>query len=359
MSDFITDLMGFDPSSLSVFRAKSAQSDPNIYRPNPKDTKEEDGTYRSKLRIIYNPISPQESIVNQSSYWLPSPDGSRLVKSSLSVGDKSCPIFKSWKRHHFSGDPTRDEFAKKTYDKKESSWCIIQVLEDKNKPELIGKFLFWKLPKDILTKLRGKTNPTESSGVRPYPVLDYVVGLGLNLVVTPGPDDPAAPERKQREISYTLSEFGEYETCLKTDGTPILSEEEIELVDGYVEANDAMSSGKTVKKREDGKKEVERLRPLLLPIYKKVIEYVRGETKLADGTPMDLVKYCGYTPWDEETKEFVRKWVEIADAGINPGTISYDDFAKPKTSNPPSEPLPSSSEPLPSSSEEVPEGLPF
>lgn len=363
MSDFISDLMGFDPSDLSVFKPQVRSTDPNIYKPNPKDSKDEDGSYRARLKIIYNPLSPQDSIVNQATYWLSSADGSRSVKSSLSIGDKSCPIFRSWKRHHFSGDPARDAFAKQVYEKRESCWVLIQVIEDKNKPELTGKFMFWKLPKDILTKLRGKTNPSTDSNVQPYPVLDYVVGLALNLVVTPGPDDPSAPERKQREISYTLSEFGDYETCIATDGTPLLTEEEVELVDAYVTARDASTSAKTAKKREDGAAEVARLRPVLVDVYKKVINYVKDNARCADGTPADLATYCGYQPWDADTAEFVRKWVEIADAQIDPKTMTYEEF---KTSRQPAAQAPEQVAPAPDVSKSTAsvltpteDGLPF
>ena len=37
------------------------------------------------------------------------------------------------------------------------------------------------------------------------PVMDFLYGRAIELEVTPGPDDPRAPERKTRETSYSTS----------------------------------------------------------------------------------------------------------------------------------------------------------
>ena len=64
MSDFIDEIMGFNPNALEVFQEKSSNNyNENIYKTNPKDSKSEDGHYRSKLRIIYNPFDVKKSIV--------------------------------------------------------------------------------------------------------------------------------------------------------------------------------------------------------------------------------------------------------------------------------------------------------
>ena len=218
----IDDILGFDPSQLSVFNEPKSNSfvDPAIYKPNPKFATSEDGVYRSKVRIILNPLSPKDTIVPQAQYWLRSVDGSRPVFSSLSIGDKNCPIFKAWKSLWYSDDEEKKERSREIFQKNETQWVLVQILEDKNQPELVGKFKVMKLAKDIYTKMVDLMNPSAESGKTPYPVADYVVGLELSLVVQPGPDDPKAPERKQREISYTLSSFGSYAPVIKTDGTP-------------------------------------------------------------------------------------------------------------------------------------------
>ena len=327
----IDDILGFDPTQLSVFsEQKSSFVDTTIYKTNPKNSKSEDGVYRSKVKILLNPLSPKDTIVPQAQYWLAGVDGSMPVRSSLSIGDKNCPIFKAWKRLWFSGDEEKKESSREIFQKNESQWVLVQILEDDNQPELVGKFRVMKLAKDIYTKMVDLMNPSKESKKVPYPVTDYVVGLELNIVVTPGPDDPKAPERKQREISYTLSNFGGYAPVIKTDGTPLLTDEELELVDNYVTAYNDSISGKTQKKKDEGAHKVTELKPQLREVYSKVIEYVKENIKDDEGHVINLVEKCGYTPWDEQTTEFVNKWIAIVDAGFNPANKSFYDLNKPE-----------------------------
>lgn len=319
--------MDFNPADISAFQEKGPKTDPNIYKTNPKDSKSDDGNYRSKVRVIYNPFNIRESIIPQASYWLNMMDGSMPVRSSLSVQDKSCPLFRGWKRLWFSGDESKKEFAKKVYDKTESQWVLVQILEDENKPELAGQFRVMKLAKDIYDKLNARMNPT--GGKAPYPVMDYVIGLTLEMDVQPGPDDPKAPERKQREISYSLCNFTEFAPIIQTDGTPLLSDEEIELVENYVTAINDSQNGKTEKKKKDGAAKITELKPQLIPIYEKVANYVKDNVKdLNTNQPLNIKEYCGYMPWDAETTDKVNKFVEMTDACVDPSTISYNDFKR-------------------------------
>lgn len=328
-TSLIDEIMSFDPQDLSTFQEKGPKADGNlnIYKPNPKDSKSEDGVYRSKVKILLNPFNPKESIVNQATYWMQALDGSRVVRSSLSIGDRNCPIFSAWKRLWFSGDDNKKEFSRKIFNKNESRWVLVQILEDENKPELVGKFRLMKLAKVCYDKLTALMNPSQASNKTPYPVMDYVIGLTLELDVKPGPDDPQNPERKQRETSYDLSAFGDYSTVIKTDGTPLLTDEEIELVDAYVTAINNILNGKTAKKKEDGKKAMEEIKPKLHPIYQKVVEYVTANAKdVSTGEALDVAKYCGFREWDESTKTFVQHFTEMTDACVDPSTMTYEQF---------------------------------
>ena len=110
MTDFIDEIMGFNPQDLSAFNEPAANNyDQNIYKTNPKDSKSEDGHYRSKLRVIYNPFDVKQSIVKQTTYAMNDADGFFMVKSKLANGDRECPIFKSWKKLWFSGDESKKD----------------------------------------------------------------------------------------------------------------------------------------------------------------------------------------------------------------------------------------------------------
>ena len=65
-----------------------------------------------------------------------------------------------------------------------------QVIEDNNQPDLVGKYMFWKLPKAIWETINAKMAPSPESKKASIPVMDFLFGRAIDLEVTPGPDDP-------------------------------------------------------------------------------------------------------------------------------------------------------------------------
>ena len=315
MTDFIDDLMGYNPQDLDIFQDQpSAGYDANVYKTSPKNSTSKDGHYHSKIRVLYNPFNTRKSIVHQATYAMKDANGFFMVKSKLGDGDKSCPIFTSWKKLWFSGDKAKKEWAKKMYDKSESQWVLVQVLEDKNKPELTGQFLFMKLPKAIYEKMNAKMNPSEDSGNVPVPIMDYLIGQPLVMDVKPGPDDPEAPWRKQREVSYTVCDFkDDYAPITKVDGTPLFSPEELETIDSYVTAKTDLVKAKTEAKKKAAEKTIESLYDQMKVLYKKALDYMKENAG-------DLVKECTYQPWDEQTTQRVNSWISLVAKMQDPAT---------------------------------------
>lgn len=331
MTDFIDDIMGFDPSNLSAFQepVNANSFDANVYKTNPvKLSKAEDGHYRSKVRVIYNPFDVKRSIVPQATYFIQDSEGSLLVRSKLGNGDKTCPIFTSWKKLWFSGDEAKKQWAREMYDKTESQWVLVQILEDENQPELVGKIMVWKLPKAIFNKMTAKMNPSPESKKSPVPVMDYLIGLPLDLDVAPGPDDPKAPERKQREISYDLCDFDtEYAPIINVDGTPLFDDEELELIDSYVTAKNDFAKAKSEAKKAAAQKAIEGLVPQIKVLYKKALEYMKENA-------LDLEKECGYQEWDEKTSTRVQNWIDVVATMQNPKSVTVNEVVSPTTTAP-------------------------
>jgi hypothetical protein len=324
-NDFIDNLMGFDPQNLDAFKEKqSTNYDANIYKTNPvKLAKSDDGIYRSRIKVIYNPKNLQKSIVHRATYGLTDQNGFFLVKSKLGNGiteGRSCPIFQAWKKLWFSKDPADKEWAKEMFEKNESDWVIIQVLEDTNQPELVGKFLYWKLPNTINLKMKDKMNPSPESKKLPVPIMDYLIGNALELVVKPGPDDPAQPQRKQREITYELSEFeAESSSIIKVDGSQLITEEELEVIDSYVTAKNDAIKAKTETRRNQAMQTIQDLTPDMKNLYRKAIQYLDENMKL------DLEADCGYQPWDESTEKRVKDWIDTVLAHKDPATSNVNE----------------------------------
>lgn len=305
MTDFIDDVMGFNPNDLTIFNATEATSTNNtVYRTNPKDSKAEDGHYRSKLRVIYNPNDIKQSIVKQATYAMNDADGFFMVKSALANGDRNCPIFKAWKKLWFSGDENKKAWARQMFDKSESQWCLVQILEDDNRPEMVGQIKVMKLPKAIYVKLEALMNPSPESKKTPVPVMDYIFGRVLEMDVTPGPDDPQHPERKNREIKYDLCSFENDPTpVIKVDGTPFFTDEELELIETYSNARNDLAKAKTDKKKAEAQQILTDNQAAVRELYVKVIAYLKENA-------IDLVKECAYQPWTDEVTTRVNNWIE-------------------------------------------------
>lgn len=304
MTDFIDDVMGFNPTDLTIFNAPEAQEfNQTVYRTNPKDSKSEDGHYRSKIRVIYNPNDIKQSIVKQATYAMNDANGFFMVKSKLGNGDRTCPIFTAWKKLWFSGDNAKKEWAKQMFDKSESQWTLVQIIEDENRPELTGQIKVMKLPKAIYVKLEALMNPSPESKKSPVPVMDYIFGRILEMDVTPGPDDPQHPERKNREIKYDLCSFENDPTpIIKVDGTPFFTDEELELIETYNTARIDLGKAKTEKKKEEAQQIINNNQAAIKELYIKAIAYLKENA-------IDLVKECTYQPWDETTENRVQAWI--------------------------------------------------
>ena len=126
-------------------------------------------------------------------------------------------------------------FTKEHFDKTESDWVLVQIIEDENYPDLVGQFKAMKLPKAIMNRLQAKMKPTDPTKPK-QPLMDYLFGPVLELDVVPGPDDPTNPGRRSREVNYDLCDFATDPTpIINVDGTPFFSDEEIELIEEPVE----------------------------------------------------------------------------------------------------------------------------
>lgn len=326
------EILGFDPMSLSVFNqeeTKSSQSfNSNIYRPRPDESKSEDGHYYSTIKIIYNPYDLKHSILEQQSYGLKDHDGWFTVVSSLTINDTNCPIFKAWKKCHYAEEgsdlwkqaATVEKGGKGLFDKRFARYVTIQVIKDKNHPELEGKYMFWKLPKSIYDIINAKMNPSKESGKVAIPVMDFLFGRTLDLEVVPGPNDPANPERKARETKYLGELSEEVVSCVNPDGSPILTDDEQEVLDTYVRAMSKVWRTKDPSDRAELLAEVNAAENTkeLRTIYARVLEEIKKHCP-------NLIEELSYKEWDEATKVRVQKWIDAVLACNNP---SAEDTAK-------------------------------
>lgn len=327
---FVDELMDFNPSDVSAFNEPEPKSftDPDLYKTNPLtvDPKiSKDGHYHSKVRIIYNPFDKAQSIVNSAKYAMFDRDGFFMVDSKLSMGDKNCPIFKAWKALHFSKDEnkydidgkqyTKKEWGDHMYDKSEFKYCLVQVMEDENQPDFVGRFVGMKLPKAIYDVLQAKMHPQDPNKA-PQDLMNYLFGPVLEMDVTPGPDDPEHPERKQREIKYTLCAFESDPTpIMATDGTPLFNEDEMDAISEYAENKKKATDPKTsTKKKEEAIAKCKSLVDTLKDCMQRAIDYVKENA-------IDLVEKYGYHEPDEALRARTQAWIDAVANMTDPASL--------------------------------------
>lgn len=331
------EVLGFNPQDLfnNQTGEGNAQSPANslIYKTKPSESVSEDGHYRAKIKIIYNPENPKASWLEQQSYGLQDKEGFFNVISSLTVDDKSCPVFTSWKKCHFSEKGTtlynqalsKDQGGKGLYDKRFARYVIVQILKDKNQPDLVGSFKLWKLPTSIYTLLQNAMNPSKESGKMPIPVLDYLFGRAITIDVAPGPDDKANPLRKTREITYTGEISKGAVSCISPDGSPLLNDEDQEILDAYVskiskawdmecEDEDDIEERNKLVAEVNSSEEYK----ALLPIYSKVFAQIKEWAPKLDT--------LSYKPWSDAVKTRVQNWITVVESGNDPSKVSIEDI---------------------------------
>lgn len=313
------DPLNFNPSDLTAFSENDQQSyaDSKIYRTRPSESVSKDGVYRATIKMVYNPFDLKNSILEQQNYAMQDVDGFFSVVSSLTVNDRSCPIFTAWKKCHYAKEGEMLKEQEKYFEKRFARWCIVQVLEDKNQPDLVGKYLFWKLPKSVLDVVNAKMKPSEESGRTPIPVMDFLFGRSIELEVNPGPDDKSAPERKTREISYMCEISDECVSNTNVDGSPLLTGDEQAVLDKYIEAMTPVWKLKDPEKRAEKMTEINadpntaQLKQIYNTVLARMKEIVPDLNELS------------YHEWSDNQKERVGRWLDVVMSGGNPlaGTV--------------------------------------
>lgn len=317
------DVLGFDPSQLSVFSQSEKPSNSGnslLYHTRPEDSKSEDGVYRSTIKIIYNPFDFANSIFEQQGYWLEDADGGFMVVSSLTNNDTNCPIFKAWKKCRYSdpGTPLWKQQAKATeggkelFNKRFTRYCVIQVMSDKNHPELEGKYMFMKLPKSIYDAVKQKTNPAKESGKCPIPIMDFLFGRSIDLEVKPG-DGPKGSLEYKRGTSYFCEISEDTTCCTNPDKSPLINDEQKAVLKAYVNQMRDVWKEKDPVEREklinavNADPNTAKLRAFYPSIINKIKEFCPN-----------LVEEFQYKPWEPAVAERVQKWIDCVLAGNNP-----------------------------------------
>ena len=345
MTENENDVLGFDPQDL--FKNDEENSSKNntnyvnslIYHMRPVDVKEEvdkNHIYRATIKVVYNPFDRKKSFLNQQTYGLNDTRGFFSVISSLTLGEadpnaKNCPIFKAWKKCRyakqkdgsFKSEADRvlwlqqakeEEGGKALFDKRQARYCIVQILEDKNQPDLVGSFKLWKIPASIYKIIEQKQNPTDEKKA-PIPVMDFLFGRAIDVEVTPGPGKPGDVSYT-RQVDYTGELSEDIVSCVNPDGSPLLTSDENEILEAYVESMKKVWKSKDPEERKRLLAEVlaEENTAAFRSIYARVLEQIKSWSPTFDS--------INYKEWSADVAARVQNWINVVLEGEDPTQVA-------------------------------------
>lgn len=164
------DIFNLDAEAFVTKPVQQGEKDLEFYKPYPEDGK--DGVYKSLIRFVPNPVDPSKSKIHKYYVYLNDPVSGNgfSVDCPSTVGKKSIlkDLFWKLKNSHSAAD---QELSKK-FSRKEDFYSLIQVVQDKNKPELEGKIMIFKFGKKLNDMIEAQLQPEYGDPCNPYDLFE-------------------------------------------------------------------------------------------------------------------------------------------------------------------------------------------
>jgi len=165
------DIFNLDAEAfVTKTQTQGGGKDLEFYKPYPEEGK--DGVYKSLIRFVPNPANPAKSKIHKYYVYLNDPvsGNSFSVDCPSTVGKKSIlkDLFWKLKNSHSAAD---QELSKK-FSRKEDYYSLIQVIQDKNKPELEGKVMIFKFGKKLNDLIEAQLQPEYGDSCNPYDLFE-------------------------------------------------------------------------------------------------------------------------------------------------------------------------------------------
>jgi hypothetical protein len=168
MSDL--DIFNLDSDAFVTKSAKGESKDLEFYKPYPEDGK--DGVYKALIRFLPNPADPKKSKIHKYYVYLKDPQSGDgfSVDCPSTVGKKSIlkDIFWKLKNSHSAAD----QETAKSFSRKEDYYSLVQIVQDKNRPELEGKIMIWKFGKKINDMIEAQLKPEYGEPCNPFDLFE-------------------------------------------------------------------------------------------------------------------------------------------------------------------------------------------
>ena len=164
------DIFNLDAESLVTQPKKEGSADLEFYKPYPEDGK--DGVYKSLVRFIPNVVDPSKSKIHKYYVYLADPSTGKglSVDCPSTVGKKSVLKDIFWKLKNSSS--AADQELAKSFSRKEDYYSLIQIVQDKNRPEMEGKIMLFKFGKKINDMIEAQLKPEYGGAINPFDLFE-------------------------------------------------------------------------------------------------------------------------------------------------------------------------------------------
>ena len=160
------DIFNLDAENLITKSKKEDSKDSDFYKPYPENGK--DGVYKSLVRFVPNYVDPVKSKIHKYYVYLTDPSSGEGFSADCpsTVGKKSVlkDIFWKLKNSHSAAD----QDLAKSFSRKEDYYALVQIVQDKNNPEVEGKIMIFKFGKKLNDLLEAQLKPEYGDSCNPF-----------------------------------------------------------------------------------------------------------------------------------------------------------------------------------------------
>ena len=164
------DIFNLDVENFVTKTKKEDSRDLEFYKPYPENGK--DGVYKSLIRFLPNHVDPSKSKIQKYYVYLNDPATGEgfPVDCPSTVGKKSVLKDIFWKLKN--SNSAADQDLARNFSRKEDYYSLIQIVQDKNNPELEGKIMTFKFGRKINDMLESQLKPEYGDPCNPYDLFE-------------------------------------------------------------------------------------------------------------------------------------------------------------------------------------------
>lgn len=164
------DVFNLDVENFVTKPKKEDSRDSDFYKPYPENGK--DGVYKALVRFVPNYVDPAKSKIHKYYVYLndPSTGEGFSVDCPSTMGKKSILKDIFWKLKN--SNSAADQELAKSFSRKEDYYALIQIVQDKNNPELEGKIMIFKFGRKINDMLESQLKPEYGDPCNPFDLFE-------------------------------------------------------------------------------------------------------------------------------------------------------------------------------------------